>query len=225
MSAPAKFARVAEGLYRFSRKGKAFDPYYAYFWRDGKQIKQKLEAVDVERARRELTALRGEKDRLDPALRKMTLSDLLDRYLTTIQHLAPHSANTRESFVKRAKADWPEGKDQLVRDVKPSTVKQFIAGQSKRVGKVTLNAYRRVWRDSFKLAVGDRVITVSPAADLKGQRPDTPIRTTPTIEEFKAIVKQIRGQKFSDTAEAAADFVEFMGLVGPRCSVPKRCGV
>ena len=40
----------------------------------------------------------------------MTLSDLLDRYLTTIQHLVKHSANTRESFVMRIKKDWPEGK-------------------------------------------------------------------------------------------------------------------
>jgi len=214
MSAPVKFARVAEGLYRFSRKGKAFGPYYAYFWRGDKQIKQKLDAVDLEQARRELSALRGEKDRLDPSLRKMTLADLLDRYLTTVEHLVKHSTNTRKSFVKRIKADWPEGKDQLVRDVKPSTVKQFIAGQSKRVGKVTLNAYRRVLRDAFKLAVGDKVITVSPAADLKGQRPDTPIRTTPTIAEFKSIVAHIRAQKYSDTAHAAADFVEFMGLAG-----------
>jgi integrase len=214
MSASAKFARVAEGLYRFSRKGKAFGSYYAYFWRGGKQIKQKLEAVDLEQARRELSSLRGEKERLDPGLRKITLADLLDRYLTTVEHLVTHSSNTRKSFVKRIKADWPEGKDQLVRDVKPSTVKQFIAGQSKRVGKVTLNAYRRVLRDSFKLAVGDKVISVSPAADLKGQRPDTPIRATPTVSEFRSIVARIRSQKLSDTAEAAADFVEFIGLAG-----------
>ena len=60
--------------------------------------------------------------------------------------------------------------------MKPSTVKQFIAGQSKRVGKVTLNAYSRVLRNSFKLAVEDKVISISPAADMKGQRPDTCVR-------------------------------------------------
>jgi hypothetical protein len=54
--------------------------------------------------------LRKETDRLDPALRKMTLSDLLDRYLTTIQHMAKHSPYTRACFVNRIKADWPEGK-------------------------------------------------------------------------------------------------------------------
>ena len=50
MSALAKCARVAEGLYRFSLNGKTSGPYYAYFWRDGKQIKKKLEAVGVEHA-------------------------------------------------------------------------------------------------------------------------------------------------------------------------------
>jgi len=63
-----KSDRVAEGLYRSSRNGKTLDPYYAYFWRDGKQIKQELDAVDVEQAHRELGALRGEKSRLAPRI-------------------------------------------------------------------------------------------------------------------------------------------------------------
>jgi hypothetical protein len=50
MSAPARLAPVAESLSRFSRDGKTSAPYYAYFRKDGKQIKQKLEAVELEQA-------------------------------------------------------------------------------------------------------------------------------------------------------------------------------
>ena len=37
---------------------------------------------------------------------------------------------------------------------------------------------------------------------------------TPTIEQFQLIVKCIRNQKFSDTAEDSADLVEYLGLAG-----------
>lgn len=213
-SPQAKFARVAEGLYRFEKNGTASGPYYAYFWRGGKQIKQRLEGIDREQAKRELAALRNEDERTDPSKRKMTVGDLLDRYLVTIGDKALQTQRTRTSFVKRIRSHWPGGSGQLVRDVTPDALQTFIAAESKRVSKTTLNEYRRVLRHAFKVAVGARVISTSPAAELKGQRPDRPIRTTPTQEEFQAIVAQIRGQKFSDTARAAADLIEFMGLAG-----------
>src|SRR5208337_4824841 len=43
---------------------------------------------------------------------------------------------------------------------------------------------------------------------------ETPIRITPTWEEFQQIVAAIRSQKYSDTAQDTADLVEFMGLSG-----------
>src|SRR5262249_31719561 len=41
-----------------------------------------------------------------------------------------------------------------------------------------------------------------------------PIRTTPTFEQFKAIVGDIRAQRFSADAGESGDFVEFIGLAG-----------
>jgi len=38
--------------------------------------------------------------------------------------------------------------------------------------------------------------------------------TAPTIGEFRAVVDCIRNQKFSDTAKASADLVEYLGLAG-----------
>ena len=64
------------------------------------------------------------------------------------------------------------------------------------------------------MAVRDNVIARSPAAHLRSVRPDKPIRKTATFEEFKAIVADIRSQRFSADAEESADFVEFLGLAG-----------
>ena len=54
----------------------------------------------------------------------------------------------------------------------------------------------------------------SPAEEIKGLKVETPIRITPTWEQFQQIVAAIRAQKFSDTAQDSADLVEFMGLSG-----------
>ncbi len=43
---------------------------------------------------------------------------------------------------------------------------------------------------------------------------EKPIRKTPTFEEFKAIVADIRAQRFNADAQDSADFVEFLGLAG-----------
>ena len=63
-------------------------------------------------------------------------------------------------------------------------------------------------------AVNDKVIAESPAKGLKYQKRKNPIRITPTFEQFKAIVADIRAQRFNADAEESADFVEFLGLAG-----------
>jgi integrase len=37
---------------------------------------------------------------------------------------------------------------------------------------------------------------------------------TPSLDEFRTIVASIRAQKYADTAEESADFIEFLGLAG-----------
>jgi integrase len=71
-----------------------------------------------------------------------------------------------------------------------------------------------VLRNVFDLAVRDRIIAESPVAHVVYKKRATPIRLTPTFEEFKAIVSNIRGQRFNADAEQSGDFIEFLGLAG-----------
>ena len=65
------------------------------------------------------------------------------------------------------------------------------------------------------MAVGDKVIAHSPAANVKSVKLDKPIRKTPTWEQFQQIVESIRSQEFNGhDADESADFVEFLGLAG-----------
>jgi len=54
----------------------------------------------------------------------------------------------------------------------------------------------------------------TPAAGLKYRKRSRPIRLTPTFEQFKAIVADIRSQRLNREAEQSGDFVEFIGLAG-----------
>ena len=60
----------------------------------------------------------------------------------------------------------------------------------------------------------DRMIARSPIAGMKQRRREKPIRLAPSLDEFRTIVASIRAQKYADTAEESADFIEFLGLAG-----------
>ena len=64
------------------------------------------------------------------------------------------------------------------------------------------------------MARRDRIIFDSPAAHLKYIKREKPIRLTPTCEQFKAIVADVRAQLFNADAKDSADFLEFLGLAG-----------
>ena len=66
----------------------------------------------------------------------------------------------------------------------------------------------------FAMAEADGMIARSPLAGMKQRRREKPIRLTPSLEEFRAIVASIREQQFADTREESADFIEFLGLAG-----------
>jgi integrase len=50
--------------------------------------------------------------------------------------------------------------------------------------------------------------------DITYRKRKKPIRETPTFEQFKAVVNDIRNQRFNADAEQSGDFVEFLGLAG-----------
>jgi integrase len=69
-------------------------------------------------------------------------------------------------------------------------------------------------RAMFAMAEADRMLPRSAVAGMKQRRREKPIRLTPSLDEFRAIVASIRAQKYADTAEESADFIEFLGLAG-----------
>ena len=200
--------RVGESLYRYSSN----QVYYARFKVDGKEIKRSLGTTDPTLARRNLAALKDELRQIDRSHGRMTLAEFADRYLGTIQHQKPKTVERKTFIVGRIKSDWPTGKLTQVGKIRPSDVDLWLSRY--HFGSASRNLFISCIKAIFALAIRDRIIAVSPAAHLRYAKREKPIRPTPTYEEFKAIITDVRGQPFNADAQDSADFLEFLGLAG-----------
>jgi hypothetical protein len=67
---------------------------------------------------------------------------------------------------------------------------------------------------SCVLAVEAQVDAENPAEGLKLARTDVAPRLTPTWDEFRVIVVDVRKQEFNARYKQSTELVEFMGLLG-----------
>jgi integrase len=120
----------------------------------------------------------------------------------------------KQRIIARIKQTWFFARTQPMRDVKKSQVVTWLNEQYGDWSESYWNSALSLIRDAFEQAVNDHVIMENPAAGLKYRKRKKPIRLTPTFEQFKAIVADIRAQPFNREAEESGDFVEFLALAG-----------
>jgi integrase len=197
------------GLYRYNPSGQ----YFARVRFHGKLYRRKLEADDLALAKRKLRAFKNDLERTDATKGNTSFAKVLDDYSETLTGADTTKADKRV-IIDKLKATW-FGIDSLpLRTIKPSQVTAWL---SKHYGDMSASYYNSaltVIRDALDMAVKDKIIIESPAKDLKYQKRKRPIRATPTFEQFKQIVADIRGQRFNADAEQSGDLVEFLGLAG-----------
>jgi integrase len=195
-------------LYRYSSN----KVYYALVKHEGKQKRQSLKTVILEEAKRKLRDLQVDLGKVDASQGRLTLEELCNRYLATIQNQAPATVRRKTDILNRLKADFPAGKGVQVAKIKPSEVQTWVARYN--FGYASHNLCVECVRAIFRMAVADKVLIASPASELKRKKVTKPVRTTPSFEDFKAIIADVRKQQFNAEAEKSADFLEFMGLLG-----------
>jgi hypothetical protein len=93
------FQKVGECLYRYSPNG----VYYARFERGSKEVRRSLRTTDRASAQRALAWLKQEREQIDPAHGKLTISELCDRYSATIQHQKPKTIERKALINRRIK--------------------------------------------------------------------------------------------------------------------------
>jgi integrase len=200
--------RVGESLYRYSSNG----VYYARIKSEGKEIRRSLRTTDRALARRNLAALKDELRQVDRSQGRVTLAELCDRYLKTVQHQKPKTIERKTFIVARIKRDWPAGPLTQISRIKPSDVDLWLSRY--QFGSASRNLFISCINEVFDLAVRDRMIAASPAAHLRYAKREKPIRLTPTFQQFKAIIADVRAQQFNADSQDSADFLEFLGLAG-----------
>ena len=203
------FQKVGECLYRYSSNG----VYYARIKTGGKEIRRSLETTDRDLAKRRLKTLKEQQSQIDRSKSRITLAELCDIYLRTVQHHKPTTVEQKTLIVQRIKAHFPTGSNIQVSKIKPTDIKLWLARYT--FGAAWRNLHLACIKDILAMAVADGMIVYSPAADLKKIKVDKPIRRTPTFEQFQQIIESIRSQEFNGhDADESADFVEFIGLAG-----------
>ena len=197
------------GLYRYNPSGQ----YFARVRFGGKLYRRKLEADDLELAKRKLRDFKNGLERTDASKGNTSFGKMLDDYTATLTG-ADSTREKKLAVIDKLKATW-FGVDSLpLRTMKLSQVKAWLAKHYGERSASHYNAALTVIRDALDMAVADRIILESPAKGLSYRTRKQPIRLTPTFEQFQAILADIRAQRFNRDAEQSGDFVEFLGLAG-----------
>jgi integrase len=201
----------AIGLYRYIPNGR----YFARVRYCGKLHRKSLETGDVALAKRRLAEFRRTLERTDAASGNKSFAAVLDEYRETLIG-AESTVEDKNVIIDKIKSTLFGAETLPLRELKPSQVEAWLATHYGHKSASYYNSALMLIRDALAKAVRDRVIAENPAVGLKYRKRKTPIRSTPTFEQFQAIVAEIReqGAKFNQVAEQSADLVEFYGLSG-----------
>jgi integrase len=205
----AKIAGVT-GLYRYRPSG----TFFANFRKSGKLYTESLHTKDRATAKRLLRDFKARLDRTDPKFGKISFVDWLEQHYRPTLKGAESTLAGKDRIIERVKATWVAARSQPMAELRPSETERWL---TKEFGDWTSGYYNSglmLIRDGFAMAVRDHALMENPAGALKYRKRTKPIRLTPTWEEFKAIVQDVRSQKFSADARDSADFLEACGVLG-----------
>ena len=197
------------GLYRYIPSGQ----YFARVRKGGKLYRQKLGTDDLAYAKRKLDDYKRDLERTDHTKGNTSFAKVLDDYAATLTG-APSTLRDKKATILTIKTIFEGCASQPLRNLAPSKIEAFLADRYGRLSASAYNSALALVRSALALAVRDRIIVENPVAHLKYRKRDTPVRLTPTFEQFQEIVASVRAQPFNADAQASGDFLEMMGLLG-----------
>lgn len=210
----SEYAKVPNvvGLYRNTRTGR----YFGCKKVDGKRKERSLGTTDRKIAERRLKEWIANLGKVDTEVEKTTLKQLHVRFIAISQGKSDSTLCIIKGIIREFESWWPYGADPEVRSIRPSHLEEWLALHERRLKNTSYNRYAGVLKQVFEMAVNDRIIAESPfdRVRTRWKKPQTPVRLVPTLEQFQAIVDDVRAEKRSNHARESADFIEFLGLAG-----------
>lgn len=204
-----EWIRVAPCLFRYRSSG----TYYAVVRRSGKLIRRSLEVRQIEAAKRLLREFLQEHENTASDAHKTFLDSYMEEFRSG-RTGASKTLKRYQQLTDQVKTGWPGGSHVLLSKVDHNQCSKWLSQWN---GKVAQYNHARQWLLAFfDFAVANRKLTRSPLDKrlLKAMRRPRVIRNAPILEEFDAIVAEVRSQPFTDHSDDSADVLEFMGRAG-----------
>lgn len=207
-----EYEKVAPNLYRHALNGR----YYGVKKFRGKRKERSLKTSDRKIAERRLKEWIGNLGKVDGAMEKTTLRELLRKFEAVYMGKSESTRENNGYIITKFKKTWRGRLDVEVREIRPSQLDEWLVANLVGVRNTTYNRYVGFLRQLFDIAVKDRIIAESPVKSLEcgWKKPQTPVRNVPTVAEFEAIIATVRANRFTDHAEDTGDFLEFLGAAG-----------
>ena len=217
---------AGENLYRSESSGR----YYALFKRDGKQIRRSLKTADKYLAHRRLSELRTQVNRLtaddakslpfaeyDRDKPDILIGGLAKRWLDiAAATLKLSSRQRRECAIKQLA---PHFRSVTVRNLRRQHVENWAMAHSKSDRSARdFNITRDTLRLILEYAVEHGMLLENTARSLKRRKEGKSALLIPTVEQFRAILAQMRSADGKRDGEPSANLIEFLALSGCRIS-------
>lgn len=210
----SEYAKVPNvtGLYRNTKN----NTYYGCKKVEGRRKERSLGTTDRRIAERRLKEWIANLAKVDSTVEKTTLKQLHTRFIAISQGKADSTLGIIKAIVKEFEGWWPYSTNPEVRNIRPSHLEEWLALHERRLKNTSYNRYAGVLKQIFDLAVNDRIIAESPFERVRTRwkKPQPPVRRVPTLDQFQAILAEVRSEKRSSHAHESGDFLEFLGLAG-----------
>lgn len=193
---------ATSSLYRYTPNGN----FYMFARINGRLVRESLQTTDLALAKRKVL---DAKDRRKTQTGEITLLQLAQEFKAS-----RNGKNQKhiDWMIKKLESGCPFS-DSLVRKINPIEISRYVS--SLKLNPRSNNLLFETLKGVFELGVIGGYLQHNPMEKLKKTLRKKVTRKIPSIpspEQFGNIVKAIRNQKFSDTANESADLVEFLGL-------------
>jgi integrase len=200
--------KIGPCLYRYRGAN-----YYALVKHGGRQIRSSLDTTDLALARRRLADFRRDLVKRDPELGRRTIDDHAKKFLASLTG-AESTKKNQHRDIELLLSDWPKDAPRLMTKIKVTHCKEWLQNYAD-LAPSTQNSRITTTRSFFALAVEAGVIAQNPMDSVTYRKRPKLIRITPTEEQFRSIVADLRRQRNNGHgADDSADFVELAGTLG-----------
>ncbi len=213
-----RYSRVSEGIYRYINGG-----FHLRYKVGGKSKWHKLKSPDLAGAKREARDVLRTGEHVNRRQSARTVAEFSQEELSSDGNAAATTLKKKKGYHAKILSHWPDGANTTIGRAKREDVEKCINDAVGQCSASYRNQFIQYLKRVFERALAARAIAAIPGVEPGVRKRETvwrlgrvlPVASPiPTVEQWRNVVKTIRGRKLSDTRDEAADVVEAFALLG-----------